>query len=781
MGVKLGFDSAGEVDSNIRQFPKVFDLIKFDGLQRLTGLVPNDFILFMVKEHVDNALDKKDVSSIEVGLINLDENMVLLYIMDDGNPTIKKEDLKRILDFQNAPSSKRGIKGISRGVLGNALQCCIGMAHAFWGEDRRPKYPILICGEKRWAVGLRPSTVEKKIEADVKEIAKDAGDGDLAGEWDIIQKVPTSRVTIEKESITSSITYNTCFIYELPKIEEVCGDEIVSKIHWMLDVLSVLNSGVNITFRENKRSTIFGTHVGREKRKWVDYGFGDVWWYSYEEFRDLALSLGHMTVENFVTSFKKFRSRQSANKVLKGANITSYTRLQDIDDSSLQRLFEVMRRNCKPIPPKSLPIAGENAFTYNDDDDAGNYRVKRGVIKCERGGKVEKVIPYVIEAAAFPKESFKPWRIVECVNFTVSLHRPFTQWAYEKDGEIHALYDFISSKDCVVLLHYVCPNIKWLDLSKGEIDEPREVAEDLVSIVKNVSKPVGERIKEFEVLEDVKKIMDSMPGMKFTLRQIFYQLVAKHGYPNDKSFYKKLSKILKQARKTCIIDAERIVDITRPECHNNPKFKSLEEYLKEGIAMMINSFDLNRWDNQPLYVEVWIEKEALSRIILGTCMKYRVNLIVGRGYSSYTQILRAVERFPNDKSIVILYMGDHDPPGLHIEEKLESEIKEEMKRHGKQVFVRVKRIALTMDQIINYELPASPLKKASQKSKEYREKFGDKVWELDALEPQVLIDILNDALKNHIDQCCWKEKQQEVAALTMKLKEIFAKTFPEYT
>jgi hypothetical protein len=130
----------------IRQKPRVFDFITIEGLERLTGQTPDCFILFMTKELVDNALDKEGVKEIRVK-IQKEDNALTLSVSDNGRPTFNRRMLDKVLDFEKAPSSKRGLKTIRRGVLGNALQCCFGISYAMW-QDGRPEYTAEVIGEK---------------------------------------------------------------------------------------------------------------------------------------------------------------------------------------------------------------------------------------------------------------------------------------------------------------------------------------------------------------------------------------------------------------------------------------------------------------------------------------------------------------------------------------------------------------------------------------------------------------------------------------------------------
>ena len=140
---------------DIRQKPRVLDFVSIDGLCRLTGCVKEEFLKFIVKELLDNALDKKDTKNIDIIISHNNDDALTVSVIDDGNPKFNQDALTKLLDFEQSPSSKRSIKGVKRGVLGNALQCCLGISHALWEEDKRPEYTAEILGEKLWKIGLK--------------------------------------------------------------------------------------------------------------------------------------------------------------------------------------------------------------------------------------------------------------------------------------------------------------------------------------------------------------------------------------------------------------------------------------------------------------------------------------------------------------------------------------------------------------------------------------------------------------------------------------------------
>jgi hypothetical protein len=165
------------------------------------------------------------------------------------------------------------------------------------------------------------------------------------------------------------------------------------------------------------------------------------------------------------------------------------------------------------------------------------------------------------------------------------------------------------------------------------------------------------------------------------------------------------------------------------------------------------------WANQDEYIEVWVEKDALSRLVSGACEGYRVKTCVGRGYSSYTYVSDAVDRFiaKQDKECTVIYLGDMDPSGLDITRDLGRRMAEYGAEH-----VTVKRIALSKEQIKKYSLPPAPVKLTDARAEKYVDKHGKDVWELDALEPNVLKQTIQDEIVKHIDADAWAETREQI-------------------
>ena len=282
-----------------------------------------------------------------------------------------------------------------------------------------------------------------------------------------------------------------------------------------------------------------------------------------------------------------------------------------------------------------------------------------------------------------------------------------------------------------------------------------------------------------EIVSHVNEIFGQY-DMPLTLRQIYYRLVADFGMPNRRSAYNTLSRMLVRAREQGEVDDTRIEDRSRETLGGDFGFPGPEEYLKYKIDNFRRvSYQRKMWEFQPRYIEVWVEKDALSRVISAITNKYSVVVCPSRGYSSYTYLKRmAVEdRFQKytDKPIVVLDFRDHDPSGIQMTEDLQNRLD----RYGGDLDITVNRIALTIEQVRRYKLIPNPTKIADPRSPKYHLLYGNECWELDAIEPSELQRIVKESIIDFIDASLWKltieQSKREQKDLEKRIAELARK------
>lgn len=238
-------------------------------------------------------------------------------------------------------------------------------------------------------------------------------------------------------------------------------------------------------------------------------------------------------------------------------------------------------------------------------------------------------------------------------------------------------------------------------------------------------------------------------GFNLTLRQLYYQFVARDVIPNTQREYKNLGSIINDGRLAGVIDWNAIEDRTRNLVSN-----SHWETPADIVRACANQYQIDKWANQDTRVEVWIEKDALIGVIEKVCQSNDVAYFSCRGYTSQSEIWGAARRLQNFESegqeTVIIHLGDHDPSG----KDMTRDIQDRLRLFGAET--TVERIALNMDQIRKYKPPPNPCKITDSRANGYIKEFGKSSWELDALEPQTLSKLIQVTIDDYKIGAKWK-------------------------
>ena len=260
------------------------------------------------------------------------------------------------------------------------------------------------------------------------------------------------------------------------------------------------------------------------------------------------------------------------------------------------------------------------------------------------------------------------------------------------------------------------------------------------------------------LIHTANKIVDEYRHMGFhlSLRQLYYQLVARDYIENTVQSYKRVGVIISDARDAGLVDWNAIEDRGR-----SPYLPAEWENPAEIVRAAANGFRVNRWIGQKNYVEVMVEKDALSGILRPVCSQLHVRFTANKGYSSSTAMYDAGRRFleqgDDNKNLYLIYLGDHDPSGID----MTRDVRERLNLYGEWIDgnLEVIRVALNMDQVETWQPPRNPAKETDSRFASYRDKFGDDSWELDAVEPRTLAGLVRDHITNLIDQEQWEKIQ----------------------
>lgn len=279
--------------------------------------------------------------------------------------------------------------------------------------------------------------------------------------------------------------------------------------------------------------------------------------------------------------------------------------------------------------------------------------------------------------------------------------------------------------------------------------------------------------RSLDLIAKCNDIIEEYTGQGFvlTLRQVYYKLVARDLFPDDRRWtwtgvrwvrdengtknaepnYKWLGGLINDARLAGLIDWDAIEDRTR-----NLASRSHWTSPVEMLESCAEQFHVDLWSDQKYHPEVWIEKDALVGLIEGVCKELDVPYLSCRGYTSQSEMWAGAMRLKQNalagKIPIIFHLGDHDPSGKDMTRDISERL--EMFMGG----VQLDRLALNMNQIEKFEPPPNPAKTTDSRFTAYMAEFGDESWELDALEPVVINDLIRKAVNKLINKKKWKAR-----------------------
>lgn len=275
-------------------------------------------------------------------------------------------------------------------------------------------------------------------------------------------------------------------------------------------------------------------------------------------------------------------------------------------------------------------------------------------------------------------------------------------------------------------------------MSVAELYEPSPIKRR-----RSTKAEVEERRKQLFLI-----IVDMRP---MTVRQVFYQATVRGLVDKTEAGYKVVQTDLVQMRRNGFLfwdssgDSEWLklpydwlADNTRWQ--RKPRtFDGVEQALQATAQLYRKAL----WADADCYVEVWLEKDALSGVIYPLTAEFDVPLMVARGYASLSFLHTAAEYIGElDVPAYIYHLGDFDPSGVNAGEKIEQTLRE----MAPEAEIYFQRLGVTEDQILQWALPTRPTKKSDSRAKG----FGDISVELDAIEPGQLRALVRHAIEQHL-------------------------------
>lgn len=258
-------------------------------------------------------------------------------------------------------------------------------------------------------------------------------------------------------------------------------------------------------------------------------------------------------------------------------------------------------------------------------------------------------------------------------------------------------------------------------------------------------------------------------GYRLTVRQLYYQLVARDIIPNTERSYKNTVRMVNDGRLAGLIDWDAIEDRTRDFIERAHWSSG-----KEILDSCAKQFHMDMWQGQEYRVFVLVEKEALAGVLERSCRELDIPLLAARGYPS-ASVLREFAnerlRHTGEQPVVILHLGDHDPSGIDMTRDLEERLR--LLSKAKHSFA-LERIALNMDQVEELNPPPNPAKVTDSRFEGYAELYGDESWELDALSPAYLNDLVTRHAAEYIDRPLWEKREKEIASIKRRIAKVAA-------
>jgi len=234
-------------------------------------------------------------------------------------------------------------------------------------------------------------------------------------------------------------------------------------------------------------------------------------------------------------------------------------------------------------------------------------------------------------------------------------------------------------------------------------------------------------------------------GYQLTLRQLYYQFVARDLLENSQKNYKSLGNTISKARLAGLVSWDAIADNGRES-----KRRLIQPSVAGAFSGLAGRYALDLWRDQDHYVEVWVEKDALSGVIKRPANKWGVAYMACKGFLSSSEMYEASKRFARaterGQQGVLIHLGDHDPSGIDMTRDNGDRLRTMWQD------VEVRRVALNRDQIDQYKPPPNPAKTTDSRYESYRRQHGEDSWELDALEPSVIERIIDDQLGELVDK-----------------------------
>ncbi len=255
-----------------------------------------------------------------------------------------------------------------------------------------------------------------------------------------------------------------------------------------------------------------------------------------------------------------------------------------------------------------------------------------------------------------------------------------------------------------------------------------------------------------------------------SVRHLFYRAtVAKvPSIGKDRAGYCKVQRAVLQLRRAGRIPYSWITDNSR-----TPFMLDVWGGVNGFLDDMAGLYRRDLWHRSPYRVEVWCESDSIAGTLIDVTQRWRVPLYPIKGQSSETFAYNAVQSWLAEKwrQVIVLYVGDHDPAGLEIEQSLYDKMlhfasgtDSSSGMYRQPMFVR---LGVTWQQVLDYDLPGTAPKK----------RYGYPLAvEAEALPPRVLRDLVDETIGSYVDP----QQLRTLLAVERHERELLLRLSQEY-
>jgi hypothetical protein len=258
------------------------------------------------------------------------------------------------------------------------------------------------------------------------------------------------------------------------------------------------------------------------------------------------------------------------------------------------------------------------------------------------------------------------------------------------------------------------------------------------------------RAATIKLLDTVQSILvEYRSYLPMTVRQIFYRLVGAHGYDKTEQAYARLGEHLNRARRASLIEFDAIRD-DGSDIQTKIGWDNAADLI-ETWRNDAETFRLDRQQGQPQRLLFMVEAAGMQPMVAGFTAPFSIPVIPSGGFDSTTAKYRlAVGLGEHGGPTEVLHIGDHDPSGVHLFSSMAEDVDaliRDLDLPGEALFTR---LAVTPEQVAELGLPTAPPKPEDKRSFE-----GTKTTQAEAIPPDVLAQIVTDAITDRLDPAAY--------------------------